>query len=115
MPLARTASLNISACLFVVVNRRDPDGDCRPERSPPAPGPNPDALLALRNTLSDRVAGLAQSAEHFTCNEDVVSSILTPGSKSPNGVFAVHPDGHQTLDLCDPFTRRAMVSAARGG
>jgi hypothetical protein len=27
-------------------------------------------------------AGLAQSAEHFTCNEDVVSSILTPGSNA---------------------------------
>ena len=58
-----------------------------PPYGPPTPNaPRSDGSRSVAgdagNTLSRRVAGLAQSAEHFTCNEDVVSSILTPGSKS---------------------------------
>ncbi len=39
------------------------------------------------SSISQDPAGLAQSAEHFTCNEDVVSSILTPGSKPFTDAF----------------------------
>src|SRR3954454_17083635 len=64
--------------------------DCRSERSPVTRHPNHEAQVGVGNTLSRRVAGLAQSAEHFTCNEDVVSSILTPGSPSRGKLHRVH-------------------------
>ena len=71
----------------------------------------------MLGTLSHVTAGLAQSAEHLSCKEDVVGSIPTPGSANEqNGPWRLRAavghgecDGTQPLDGAHLDTRVLIV------
>lgn len=59
------------------------------------------------------LAGIAQMAEHLTCNHEVASSILAPGS-----IFLLHPRPSHTRSLIAftnsvPIIQEAIEETAR--